>query len=686
MNPSAFAAATPPVAERIPHEITVHGDTRVDPYFWLREEENPKVISYLEAENAYTQDYMADTAPLQSALYDELKSYLIESDRSVPFAKGGYWYYSRIDKGQNYRVYCRRKGSMEGPEEVLLDLNLLAEGKEYLNMGVFEVSPDQRYLAYSLDTSGAEAYTLFVKDLQTGELLSDQIEGTYYSTEWAADSQTLFYNVIDEANRPFKVFRHRLGTAVEQDVLVHHEPDERFNVGIHKTSSEKYLILELESNTTHEQAYIPADTPEAKPVVIQPRIQGLEYTVEHHGQDFIIHTNEGATNFKVVRAPIAQPGRAHWQTLIEERTLAKLESIQVFDTWMTAVFRTDARMQVEAHHLLNGRQQVISFPDTVASIWPGGEQDYASNTLRVAYASLVTPWTVFDVHLNDGTLELRKQDQIAGYDPADYVMEREYATAADGTRVPLTLVYRKGLKKDGSNPTYLYSYGSYGISTDPDFNAQAIALLKRGFVYAIAHIRGGEEMGRRWYENGKLLNKRNTFTDFISVAEHLIAQGYTRPDQLAIEGGSAGGLLMGAVSNLRPDLFQSVIADVPFVDALNTMLDPSLPLTVIEYEEWGNPNEKVYYDYIKSYSPYDNLSAQNYPHMLVLAGLNDPRVKYWEPAKLVARLRTLKTDSNTLLLRTNMSAGHSGASGRYEALKEEAFKYAYLLKTLGRAN
>lgn len=685
MSDAALAVTQPPMADRHPKEITVHGDTRIDPYFWLREESNPKVIDYLKSENAYTQAWMQDTEALQGSLYKEMVSYLIEDDQSVPRKKGDYYYYSRTEKGKNYRIYCRRKGSMEAPEQVILNLNELAKGHDYLSLGVYEVSPNQRYLAYSLDTSGAESYTLRVKDLESGKDLPDTVEGTYYSAEWAADNQTLFYNVIDAANRPFKVFRHTLGEDPKQDVLVHHEPDERFNLGISKTSSEAYLILDLESNTTSENLYIPADQPTAKPVMIQPRTQDLEYSVQHHGNHFLIHTNDQATDFRVVKAPIAQPGREHWQELVPQRENARLSSVQVFKDYLAMIYRTDARMLVESLDLKTGKRSEIRFPDSVASIWPGGEPDFANNTLRVAYASLVTPWSVFDVQLNSQQLTLKKQDQIQGYNPADYVMERHYATASDGTKIPLTLVYRKGLKKDGKNPAYLYSYGSYGVSTDPDFSSNVIALLKRGFVYTIAHIRGGQEMGRKWYDNGKLLNKRNTFTDFIAVGDYLVQEGFTNPRQLAIEGGSAGGLLMGAVTNLRPDLFQAVIADVPFVDALNTMLDPTLPLTVIEYEEWGNPNEKVYYDYIKSYSPYDNVKAQDYPNMLVLGGLNDPRVKYWEPAKLVAKLRTVKTDDNILLLKTNMAAGHSGASGRYDALKEEAFKYAFILKALGRA-
>lgn len=682
MSGTALAQPAAPVAPRIPKEITLHGDTRQDPYFWLREESNPQVLDYLKAENAYTESNMQDTAELQQQLYQELTGYLVEDEQSVPRLKGGYYYYSRAEKGKSYRIYARRKGSLQAPEQILLDLNQLAQGKEYLNLGIFKVSPDQRYLAYSIDDSGAESYTLQIKDLESGELLPESFSDTYYSAEWAADSRTLFYDQIDSANRPFKVFRHSLGSAPKTDTLVYHEPDERFNLAIQKTASEKYLLLELQSNTTTEEHYIPADQPDARPVLIQQRVQDLQYTCEDFGASWVIHTNDQANNFKIVKTPISTPDRSHWRSLVAEKPLAKLESMNMFERYLTLVYRTDAKMLVEAYDLLSGRHWQLRFPEEVASIWPAGEQDYAGNVLRVAYSSLVTPWSVFDYDLAQESLELKKQDPIKGYDASQYVSERLYATASDGTQVPITLVYQKDLKKDGKNPLYLYSYGSYGVSTDPDFYASVTALLKRGFVYAIAHIRGGQEMGRSWYDNGKLLHKRNTFTDFIAAAEHLVKSGYTSPDRLVIEGGSAGGLLMGAVTNLRPDLFQSVIADVPFVDAVNTMLDPSLPLTVIEYEEWGNPNQKVYYDYIKSYSPYDNVKAQAYPHMLVLAGLNDPRVKYWEPAKLVAKLRSLKTDQNLLLLKTHMSAGHSGSSGRYEALKETAFKYAFFLKTL----
>ena len=677
-----FSLSQAPVAEKIPHETTIHGETRVDPYFWLREDQNPKVIAHLNAENTFTESYMQSTTELQGALYEELVTYLVEDDQSVPRLKSGYWYYTRTEKGKNYAIYCRRKGSLDAPEQILLDLNVLAEGRDYLNVGVFDVSPDQNTLAYSLDYDGSEEYTVFFKDLNTDEVQAQTLTGTYYDFEWSADSQQVFYTTIDEAHRPYKLYRHVLGSDQLSDVEVFHEPDERFNVGIYKTSSEDYLIINLHSNTTTENHYISAHEPEAAPTLIQERIQHHQYSVEHHGEDFIIHTNHEATDFRVMRAPIITPDRDHWQELIPVKKDAKLESVQVFARHLALLYRTDARMQLMSYDLQSQSLKEVKFPDSVASVWPGAVMDFDTSVLRVSYASLVTPWSVFEVDLSTHELTLKKQHQITGYDPAEYTMKREYATAQDGTKVPLTLVYKNDFVQDGSRPAFLYSYGSYGISTDPDFDSTVIALLKRGFVYAVGHIRGGQEMGRQWYDNGKLLNKKNTFGDFIACAEHLVAQKYTTPQQLVIEGGSSGGLLMGAVTNMRPDLFCSVIADVPFVDCVNTMLDASLPLTVTEYEEWGNPNEKPYYDYIKSYSPYDNVSAQAYPHMLVLGGLHDPRVKYWEPAKLVAKLRTQTTSDRPILLKTNMSAGHSGASGRYDALKEQAFKYAFMLKSM----
>lgn len=686
MNPvPAFAQLPePPQAAVRPQKLEKHGDVRIDNYYWLRNyPEDPAVLKYLQAENDYTQARMADTKPLQERLYQELVGRMVETDQSVPYRKGDYLYYTRIASGQNYPVYCRRKGHMQAPEEILLDLNLEAQGKPFLALGVYKVSPDGKYLAYSLDTSGAENFTLYIKNLQTGQVLPETIPNTYYSVEWAADSHTLFYNVIDAANRPYRIYRHTLGQAPSQDVLVMEEPDQRFNLDIYKTASDRYLILQIESLTTSECYYLPADQPTTAPVLIQARREGIEYHVQDNGSRFLIQTNDQALNFRVVEAPIRTPDHTHWQELVAEVRDAKLEHMQVFAQWLALIYRTDARQEIHVQHLHNGQRWKVDFPERYFKVWPSQVQDHDANVLRVGYSSLLTPDSVFDINLNTRTLELKKQKPVPGYEPAHYVTERIMATAPDGAQVPVSLIYRRGLKKNGQNPTLLYGYGAYGSSLDTDFDANRLALLERGFIFALAHIRGGEDLGRQWYVQGKHRNKHNSFSDFIASAEALIQAGWTSPQKLAIEGGSAGGLLMGAVTNLRPDLFQGVIAEVPFVDALTTMLDPDLPLTVIEYDEWGNPNHKEDYEYIKSYSPYDNLTAKNYPHMLVLAGLHDPRVKYWEPAKYVAKMRSLKTDQNLLLLWTDMHAGHAGASGRYDYLREVAFKYAFLLKVLG---
>ncbi len=686
MPMSSFSAQAlePPRAPIIPRRLELHGDLRTDNYYWLRDyPQDPNVLKYLEAENAYTRQQMADVKPLQDKLYTEMRARMIEADQTVPFLKNGYYYYSRVEPGHNYRIYCRRQGSMQAPEQVLLDLNREAEGKAFLDIGVFEVSPDGRYLAYSVDHSGAESFTLHIRDLVSGQDLTEAIPHTYYTLEWAADSQHLFYTVIDDTNRPYRLYRHRVGTAAAADVLVHEETDERFNVEIYKTASENYLVLYLASLTTSECRYLPAENPTQAPVMVAARREGIEYRIQDSGSRFLIHTNDGALNFRLAEAPIQTPDIPHWKTFVAEQSATKLEQIRLFDNWAVLFYRTDARQEIRVQHLLTAKTWTLSLPERLFTVVPDGEQNYAANRLRIHYNSLLTPDTVFDVDLTTQALTLLKQKQVPGYEASRYVTERLYATAPDGVKVPVSLIYRRGLKKNGQNPTLLYSYGAYGASTDTDFDADRLALLDRGFVFALAHIRGGEDMGRQWYLDGKLLNKRNSFTDFIASAEALIQQGFTAPTRLVIEGGSAGGLLMGAVTNLRPDLFQGVVADVPFVDAITTMLDPDLPLTVIEYDEWGNPNQKEAYDYIKSYSPYDNITARAYPNMLVLAGLNDPRVKYWEPAKYVARLRALKTDQNLLLLRTHLNAGHSGSSGRYSYLEEVAFKYAFFLKVLG---
>ncbi len=678
------ATLTPPVAKTDSKVDTVHGEVRLDNYFWLREKSNPEVIEYLEAENRYTEAVMQHTADFQEQLYQELLARIKETDLSVPEKMGDYYYYTRTEEGKQYPIYCRKKGSLEAEEEILLDQNALAKGHEYLEIGVYKISPNHQLLAYSTDTTGGESYTLCIKDLNTGQLLEDQIPDTYYSVEWANDNQTLFYTTLDAAKRPYKLYRHQLGSDPAADVLIYHETDESFFLDVSKTRSKAYLLMELENINTSEVHYLEADQPTGDFKVISPRQSELEYSVEHHSDQFLIVTNVDAVNFKLMRAPINNPSRENWEEVIPHRESVKLDSISAFQNHLVISEREGGLQKIRIRNLATSQEHTVDFPEPVYTVHQGRNPEFNTATLRFNYGSLVTPMSVFDYEMDERTRELKKQDEVlGGYDPSLYKSERIFAEAADGTPIPISLVYKKGLSKDGKNPLLLYGYGSYGINSDPYFSSNRLSLLDRGFGYAIAHVRGGEEMGRMWYENGKLLHKRNTFTDFIACAEHLIGENYTASDKLIIQGGSAGGLLMGAVTNMRPELFEIVIAKVPFVDVVNTMLDVSIPLTVIEYDEWGNPNEREFYDYIKSYSPYDNVEAKEYPHILVTAGLNDPRVHYWEPAKWTAKLRALKTGDNRLLLRIEMGAGHAGPSGRYDYLKEIAFEYAFIFDLLG---
>ena len=678
------ATLTLPVAKTDPKVDTVHGEARVDNYSWLREKSNPEVIAYLEAENKYTEAMMQHTEDFQEQLYQELLGKIKETDLSVPEKIDDYYYYTRTEEGKQYPIYCRKKGNLEATEEILLDQNALSEGHEYLEVGVYKISPNHQLLAYSTDTTGGESYTLYIKDLTTGQLLGDQIPNTYYSVEWASDNQTLFYTILDAAKRPYKLYRHQLGSDPAANPLIYHETDESFFLDISKTRSKTYLLMELENINTSEVHYLEADQPTGDFKVVSPRQLELEYSVEHHGDQFFIVTNSDAVNFKLMCASVDNPSRANWEEVISHREAVKLDSISAFQNHLVISEREEGLQKIRVRNLTTGEEHAVDFPEPVYTVRQGRSPEFNTTTLRFNYASLVTPMSVFDYEMDARTRELKKQDEVlGGYDPSLYESERIFAKAADGTPVPISIVYKKGLTKDGRNPLLLYGYGSYGINSDPYFSSNRLSLLDRGFIYAIAHIRGGEEMGRTWYEKGKLLHKKNTFTDFIACAENLIAEKYTASDKLVIQGGSAGGLLMGAVTNMRPELFEIVIAKVPFVDVVNTMLDASIPLTVIEYDEWGNPNEKMFYDYIKSYSPYDNIEAKAYPHILVTAGLNDPRVHYWEPAKWTAKLRTLKTGNNRLLLKTEMGAGHGGPSGRYDYLKEMAFEYAFIFDLLG---
>jgi oligopeptidase B len=674
----------PPVAKVIPKADTLHGKVRIDNYFWLRERDNPEVIEYLEAENKYTEAMMKPTQKLQETLYQEMLGRIKETDLSVPEKIDDYYYYTRTEEGKQYPIYCRKKGSLDSEEEVLLDQNELAKGRKYFRIGVFEVSPNHQLLAFSMDTTGAETYTIQIKDLNSGELLKDEIPNTYYSMEWANDNNTLFYSTLDEAKRPYKLFKHELGTDPKEDDLLHFEEDDAYFLRISKTKSKQYLLLSLESITTTEVWYLNANRPDQPFKLIHPRQHEMEYYIAHHGNKFYVLTNENAKNFKLMEVSVKNPAKKYWREVIPHRDSVKIDDIEVFKNHLVLYERENGLKKIRITNLTNQEAHSVEFPEPVYTFWSSKNPDFNTNILRFTYTSLVTPKSVFDYNMDTKTRELKKQYEVlGGYEPSDYQSERIFAEASDGTKIPISMVYKKGMVKNGKNPLFLYGYGSYGASIDPGFNSNRLSLLDRGFIYAIAHIRGGGEMGRYWYDQGKLLNKKNTFTDFIASAEHLIAEKYTSRDRLVIYGGSAGGLLMGAVTNLRPDLFKAVIAKVPFVDVLNTMLDASIPLTVTEYEEWGNPNDKEYYDYIKSYSPYDNVEAKAYPNMLITAGLNDPRVQYWEPAKWTAKLRAMKTDNNILLLKTNMGTGHFGASGRYEYLKEIAFDYAFIFDVLG---
>jgi oligopeptidase B len=675
----------PPVARPVPRASTIHGETRVDEYFWLRNREDPEVLAYLAAENAYTEAMMRPTEPLQERLFLEMRARIRETDLSVPERLDGWLYYHRTATGAQYPIYCRRPADDEAGEEIILDLNPLASGHDYFRLGGWDVSPDHRLLAYTVDTSGAEAFALYVKELATGTLLAETMVNVSPSLAWANDSRTLFYVVLDEARRPCRLQRHLLGCNPAEDALVHFEADESFFIDIGRTRSNAFMMLDIASHSTSEVRYASADRPEEPFRVIEPRRAGIEYTVTHHDDRFFITTNDGAPNFRLVSAPVTEPSRERWTDVFPNRPGVKVDSTDAFREHLVVYEREAGLKQIRIVELASGADHLVEFPEPVYTVHQHENPEFDTTLLRFTYTSLVTPASVVDYDLAARTWTVRKQTEVlGGYDPARYRSERLFATAPDGTLVPVSLVYQLPLERPGGpRPLLLTGYGAYGVSYDPAFSSSNLSLLDRGMIVAIAHVRGGEEMGRAWYEGGKLLHKRHTFTDFIAAAEHLVAEGFTAPDRLAIIGGSAGGLLMGAVANLRPDLFRVVVAEVPFVDVVNTMLDASLPLTVIEYDEWGNPNEAASYAYIRSYSPYDNVAAQAYPHMLVTAGLNDPRVAYWEPAKFTARLRALKTDANRLLLKTNMGAGHGGASGRWDFLREVAFKYAFVLDVLG---
>ena len=681
----------------------IHDDDVVDEYAWLLDRDDPDTIAYLEAENAYTEAATEGLSDLRERLFHEIKARVQETDLTVPSRKGPWLYYGRTIEGQQYGLFCRRPVGTdendETTEQVLIDSNELAGDSPYFALGAANVSPDHRLLAYSTDYDGDETYTMRFKDLGTDELLDDEIPGTYYGTAWSLDASTFFYVTLNDAKRPHRLWRHRLGTPASDDVLLHEETDERFFCSVHLSRSERFVVFTAGSAVTSEAWVLPSDEPQGEFRVVEPRRQDVEYSLDHQDERFLLLTNDDAENFRLVEAPVGTPGREHWRDVIPHREDTRLVDVDAFARHLVVAFRRDGLTGLRIVDTIGAggddpqaggeagkdASHEIEFPEPVYTVGPGDNPEYDTSTVRLSYTSLVTPSSVFDYDIASRTLTLRKrQPVLGGYDTERYESAREWATADDGTLIPISLVRLKGTPQDGTAPLLLYGYGSYEISIDPTFRVTRLPLIDRGFVYAIAHIRGGGEMGRRWYENGKLLEKRNTFTDFVAAARHLTKTGYTSADRLVIRGGSAGGLLMGAVTNLAPEEFRAVVAEVPFVDALNTILDPSLPLTVTEWEEWGNPLEDPsVYRYMKSYSPYENVEAKGYPAILATTGLNDPRVGYHEPAKWVARLRATKTDDRPLLLKTEMGAGHGGPSGRYDAWRDEAFVLAFIIDQVG---
>lgn len=679
-----------PIAPKRPHEIVQHGQTRIDNYYWMRDRNDPETLNYLRVESAYLAEMMRHTKLLQESIFSEMKSRILEEDSTVPEKRGGYFYYSRYSSGKQYPIFCRKKGTLDGLEEILLDQNELADGKPYCSVGAFSVSPDETKLVYSVDFDGQEIYTLYIKDLLSGSLYPESIgniSGSAYEhggVEWANDSETLFYVTLDEFLRPDKLFRHTLGTDHERDVILFHETDETFSLSIRKSRDNTCIMVHHDSTITCEIRFLYADHPLSQLQIIQPRSQGMEYyVVLRKGFFFILH-NYKAKNFMLSTAPVECPAIENWQEVIPHRDDVLLEGVDTFEDFIVITERKDGlrRLRITALDGVNDTRYV-DFPETSYNVILEANPEFKTNLLRLKYSSLITPNSIIDCHVKTGEWELKKEEQIpGGYDKSQYLSERLHATSLDGTQIPISIVYKKGLKRDGDNPTLIYGYGAYGAAIDATFDANRISLLDRGFIFAIGHIRGGSDLGREWYESGRMLNKKNSFADFISCAEHLIREGFTSAQKLAIIGVSAGGLLVGACVTMRPDLFKAAICKVPFLDVVTTMSDPGIPLTALEYDQWGNPMEKEHFDYMLSYSPYDNIRPTDYPHMLITAGLNDPRVAYWESAKFTAKLREIKTGNNLVLLHTNYDSGHAGSSGRYDFLKDIALDYAFLIDKL----
>lgn len=672
-----------PTVAKKPTKLEKHGDVRIDNYYWLNDRENPEVIAYLEAENAYNDAMTAHTKDFQKDLFQELKGRIKEDDSSVPYKLNGYWYIKRYEEGKGYPIHTRKKGSLDAPEEILFDVNEMAKGHSYYKLTGINISPDNKLAAFGVDTVSRRQYVIHIKNLETGEIYKEKIENTTGSSTWATDNKTLFYANKDEQTlRSEKIFKHKLGDDVANDEVIFHEEDETFITFVYKTKSRKYIVIGSYSTLTMEYRILEADNPDGEFRIFQPRVRGLEYGISHYGNHFYVMSNkDAAINFKLSKTPEDKTGMEHWEDIIPHRTDVLLEDVEIFKDYLVLSERANGLNKIRIIRWDGSEDYYLPFDNETYTANTSVNVDFDTKILRYSYNSMTTPASVIDFNMETKTKEVKKEQEVLGgkFDKNNYMSERLWATSEDGTKVPMSVVYRKGIKRDGSNPLLQYAYGSYGNTIDPFFSSARLSLLDRGFIYVLAHVRGGEYLGRNWYDDGKLMDKKNTFIDFIACSKYLIEQKYTSPEHLYASGGSAGGLLMGAIVNMNPELYNGVIASVPFVDVITTMLDDSIPLTTGEYDEWGNPNQKEYYHYMKSYSPYDNVAAKKYPNMLVTTGLHDSQVQYWEPAKWVAKLRELKTDTNILLLHTNMDAGHGGASGRFEALKEVAEEYAFLL-------
>lgn len=669
----------PPAPTKKVHKTEIHGITLEDNYFWLRERDNPEVLQHLHSENDYTNHIMDHTKSLQEELYKEMRSRIKEKDRTFPDKMGDYFYYSRTEEGQQYSVYCRTYKSVDSPEEIILDVNELAAQHEYFSLGTLKMSPCHKYLAYSYDTNGSEYFHISVKNLETGETLNNSVDNTHGTAEWLSDSSGFLYTQLDGQFRPHKVFFHNIQQSIEQDILLFHDGDDAFWIDVSKSKDGKNIFIQSGSSTTTETWFVSADAPLGQLQCIEPRKHLREYYVDSIGDTLYILTNDNAKNFRLMSTSLNNVGYEYWQEIVPHNPDNRLQWIELFNTHTVLCYRSNGLQRLSVSDYSFANSYVVQMPEQTYSISAARNFETDTEFFRFNYTSPTTPQSVIDVNLSTGNLIIRKTQDVLGYNAENYCVESHFVTANDGTRIPLTVLYKKGFERSSSHPCLLYGYGSYGMSMPDRFSSNILSLLDRGFCYALAHIRGGGENGELWHDQGKMLQKKNTFTDFIACAEYLINNSFTSTGKLVIEGGSAGGLLMGAVTNMRPDLFKAVVAHVPFVDVINTMLDPTLPLTVTEYEEWGNPNEKEYFDYMVSYSPYNNVEKKNYPNILAIGGLSDPRVSYWEPAKWVALLRETKQDNNIVLLKTNMDSGHFGTTGRFNYLKEIAFDYAYMI-------